>query len=193
MLQYFARKTSNRDWTCQPGGVGGAQARLVCSSSCSCWGVLDHASGCLSSPTVVVSTVPAVTGRPATVPAVTDESVAYNASHLATTGPGASNHRPLFSQLGSGHIAGIVMGVLGSLAVILTLVSAGQCALWHDSSGREPALLGCGAVQTKPETCVLTRPCVVARPSFCHLRRIALAVRDIRFEGVGLHGKTNVI
>ncbi|XP_077561431.1 low-density lipoprotein receptor-like isoform X4 [Haemaphysalis longicornis] len=73
--------------------------------------------------TVVVSTVPAVTGRPATVPAVTDESVAYNASHLATTGPGASNHRPLFSQLGSGHIAGIVMGVLGSLAVILTLVA----------------------------------------------------------------------
>lgn len=74
--------------------------------------------------TVMVSTVSAVTGRPPTVPAVTDESVAYNASHMAKTGmEEAEDHRPLFSQLGSGHIAGIVMGVLGSLAVILTLVA----------------------------------------------------------------------
>lgn len=71
--------------------------------------------------TVVVPTV--ATGRPPTVPAVTDESVAYNASQLAATGHGADQRGPLFSQLGSGHIAGIVMGVLGSLAVILTLVA----------------------------------------------------------------------
>ncbi|KAL1426766.1 hypothetical protein MTO96_017995 [Rhipicephalus appendiculatus] len=71
---------------------------------------------------------PATSGKVPTVPAVTDETVVYNASHA--TGEGVTGHaesalerRNLFSQLGSGHIAGIVMGVLGSLAVIITLVA----------------------------------------------------------------------
>ncbi|KAH8035743.1 hypothetical protein HPB51_008110 [Rhipicephalus microplus] len=71
---------------------------------------------------------PATSGKVPTVPAVTDESVVYNTSHA--TGEGVPGHaesaldrRNLFSQLGSGHIAGIVMGVLGSLAVVITLVA----------------------------------------------------------------------
>ncbi|KAK8763872.1 hypothetical protein V5799_033525 [Amblyomma americanum] len=64
------------------------------------------------------------TSHDATVPAVTDETVVYNTSHMGGHEAEASmDRRNLFSKLGSGHIAGIVMGVLGSLAVIITLVA----------------------------------------------------------------------
>lgn len=71
---------------------------------------------------------PAAGGKLPTVPAVTDETVTYNVSHIGgneITRPAESSleRRNLFSQLGSGHIAGIVMGVLGSLAVVITLVA----------------------------------------------------------------------
>lgn len=73
---------------------------------------------------IMASTPVPTTSHDATVPAVTDDTVAYNTSHVGSHEAEASvDRRNLFSNLGSGHIAGIVMGVLGSLAVIITLVA----------------------------------------------------------------------
>uniref|UniRef100_A0A023FLL9 Putative vitellogenin receptor ixodes scapularis vitellogenin receptor n=1 Tax=Amblyomma cajennense TaxID=34607 RepID=A0A023FLL9_AMBCJ len=73
---------------------------------------------------IMAPTAAPTTSHDATVPAVTDETVAYNTSQVDGHSAEASmDRRNLFSKLGSGHIAGIVMGVLGSLAVIITLVA----------------------------------------------------------------------
>lgn len=62
------------------------------------------------------------TTPPATVVAVTDESVYYNASATVSAAPSAS-HQDLLTKLDTGRIAGIVIGILGGLAVIFTLVA----------------------------------------------------------------------
>lgn len=55
--------------------------------------------------------------------AVTDETVVYNASHNEVSAQPSVGHRDLLGKLDTGKLAGIVIGVLGGLAIIFTLVS----------------------------------------------------------------------
>lgn len=70
----------------------------------------------------IVETVVSTTLRPSTVAAVTDETVVYNASHNEVSAQPSVGHRDLLGKLDTGKLAGIVIGVLGGLAIIFTLI-----------------------------------------------------------------------